>query len=88
SASVDHTVRLWDISTGTCQRFFRHENYVEDVAFSPDGRTLVSCSVDKTIRLWPVSHTKRLPEDPAGLQKWMGDLTSAEIQPGRELGTP
>lgn len=29
-----------------------HENYVIDIAISPDNKTLASCSYDKTIKVW------------------------------------
>jgi WD40 repeat protein len=34
-----------------------HTKYVTSVAYSPDGRTVVSCSGDTTIRMWDVSST-------------------------------
>ena len=37
-----------------------HHGIVHDLAFSPDGRTLVSASDDKTIRLWNVATGQEL----------------------------
>jgi hypothetical protein len=46
-------VRLWDAATGEeLVRLPGHSNYVFSLAFSPDGRTLVSSSGDATPRLW------------------------------------
>ena len=56
SGSWDHTIRLWDITTGQHLKVLTgHTLTVWSVAFSPDGLTLASGSQDETIRLWNIA---------------------------------
>ncbi len=56
TASVDHTVRLWNLDAETPEEspvvLTGHTSYVSSVAFTPDGRWLVSGSYDGTARRW------------------------------------
>jgi WD40 repeat protein len=56
SGSADRTMRLWDVETGKELRRFKNPAWVDDVAFSPDGRLALSCtsSPDNSLWLWDV----------------------------------
>jgi WD40 repeat protein/energy-coupling factor transporter ATP-binding protein EcfA2 len=59
SASDDHTVKLWDTSTGkVIKTLTGHENSVKGVSFSPNGKMLASASDDNTVKLWNTSTGK------------------------------
>src|SRR6185295_5512930 len=53
SASFDHTIKLWDVSSGKVSRTLTgHRTKVLTLAWRSDGRTLASGSVDGVVQLW------------------------------------
>ncbi|TAQ83564.1 hypothetical protein B7494_g8112 [Chlorociboria aeruginascens] len=53
SASLDNTIKIWDVATGILQQTFeRHNNLIKLIAFSHDSKLLASASYDKTIKIW------------------------------------
>ncbi|KAF9471554.1 hypothetical protein BDN70DRAFT_819840 [Pholiota conissans] len=56
SGSDDHTVRVWDASTGEELKVLEgHSNPVWSVAFSSDKKWIISGSGDQTVRVWDAS---------------------------------
>ncbi len=56
SGSDDHTIKLWQLSTGRTLGFLKEcTKQVNAVTFSPDGQILASSSDYNTIKLWQLS---------------------------------
>jgi dipeptidyl aminopeptidase/acylaminoacyl peptidase len=78
---VDNAVCLWSRLTLTeVKRFTGHRGGVTSLAFTPDGRTLISGSDDTTALLWDVRGLARAARPrprklkPGEAEKWWADL--------------
>jgi WD40 repeat protein len=98
----DFTVRLWDLTSHQeMRRFVGHTHIVWCVAFSPDGRFVLSGSMDHSMRLWNVANGKEVrqfphndwvmgvcfsPDGRWGLSSTAnGDVVLWELETGRDL---
>ncbi|MCH7726023.1 MAG: protein kinase [Planctomycetes bacterium] len=65
-----NVVTLWEISSGIQKSLLQgHADHVTCLAFSPDGRRLVSGSKDQTIIVWDVDVGQRVLTLPSGIRE-------------------
>lgn len=55
SAGGHNAIKLWNLRENTVKVLTDHTDIVNSVAFSPDGKLMVSSSEDNTIKMWDVS---------------------------------
>lgn len=59
--SFDSDIRLWDLKSGQQIKTFKgHTSTVNSLAFSPDGKYILSAGTDRTTRLWDVEAEKEI----------------------------
>ena len=81
----DHPIQLWNLTNRRIQNtLFGHTSWTFSLAFSADGKTLVSGSEDSTVRLWDV-HTGTLK---CILEEHGDDVNTVVLSPdGRTLAS-
>jgi WD40 repeat protein len=85
-------VSLWDVATGKLRRRFEVTNgravRREGVAFTPDGRRLLSCSGDSTVLIWDVTGLTSAAVPPAAtasdLDAWWSALAADDPWAGHQ----
>ena len=61
SASNDSTVRLWDLSSGSCLQTIKgHNDWVTFTCFTPKRHNILTISMDDTLRIWNPDNGKLL----------------------------
>jgi hypothetical protein len=85
AGDVDGSIHLWDLDGNLRHRFTGHTEAVNGLAFSEDGRRLVSTSEDRTALVWDLSKIPDKSKAPQlakdHLQKtcwtWLGQRTGS-----------
>jgi WD40 repeat protein len=74
--SGDKAVRVWDAQTGqsAIDPLKGHNDWVTSVAFSPDGKHIVSGSYDQTVRVWDAQTGHSVKDPLNGDGDWVNSL--------------
>ena len=54
-STIERTVRVWPVESGEPRVLEGHQQNVNGVAFTPDGKSVVSVSYDPQLRIWPLA---------------------------------
>ncbi len=89
--SNDRTVNVWDLSPGYAaakleQSIENHADWVLGVAFSPDGKHLLTCSRDKTAKVWDLTTKESVLTFPDHQNTVWGVATSLDGKLGYSVG--
>jgi WD40 repeat protein len=86
TGSWDQTARLWNVATHQLIGTLTGDtNWVNAVAFSPDGQTLATAGEDGTVRLWDVATQQQIG---ASLTDGSDSIDSLAFSPdGQTLAT-
>lgn len=90
SGSWDKTVKIWNLSDGSCIRTFEHADWVTSVDMTPDGRYLVSSSYEGT-KVWELIwqlEPRDVIEWDEGARPGLEILLNANAAWEGKLGTP
>src|SRR5438132_843422 len=61
TAGYDRLIKLWSASSGTEIRTLRdHVDAIYALAFTPDGKRLVSGAADRSVKVWDVASGARI----------------------------
>lgn len=86
SAGGHDTINLWDLRSDTAKTLRGHKDKVNSVAFSPNGRVLVSGSDDSTLKVWDVSVWQNIEtRAPMTLQMPFPFFATVEYLDGHDL---
>jgi eukaryotic-like serine/threonine-protein kinase len=81
-AGAAGTIHVWDLDSGTfSRRLVGHTSGVMSVAFTSDGRQLISASVDETIRIWDLATGRNT----AVLRAHRGGVMALAVAPRRKV---
>jgi tetratricopeptide (TPR) repeat protein len=70
-SDLDKTVKIWDASSGNeVMTLYGHDSRICSLAFSPDGRRVLSASIDETVRLWDAATGAEVMALPAQHAVW------------------
>ena len=58
SSAEDMTVQRWEYASGKKTVYSGHDSWVRDIAFSPDGETVITVAGDDKMIFWPTTAEK------------------------------
>lgn len=64
SSSLDYTVKLWDVETGSDKITLEHNDLVTSFAFNYNGNLLATTSRDRKLRVWDIRSNEIISEGP------------------------
>lgn len=79
SASLDNTIKIWDVESGDVLFTLKHPSFVTSFSWNYDGSKIASVAKDKVLRVWNVREEKVTSEGKghAGAKGsrviWLGD---------------